>query len=192
MKGQLMDLGRAFGDHLAPSLISAMVGFGKLTDRITETIDELRQMKKALAFYDADRIAKKGALLGKAVFGRDDDLKNLEAHDKVLEENAKAAEIRRAARAKKRLDDERAMRNGLIKEEDGSTKAAKNPFDKFFQQGVFMFSPSNITTLDIPSQQLAELIEIKRILANPDTQRHTHIEAARALRSIKEGVLGGK
>jgi len=191
LKGSAMDLGRAIGDAFAPGLLKVMGFLIKLTDKLTDFTDGMRDMIKVV-FDDVNETdALNTPLMGIVVSGKD--IKHLKEFNEMLQRQAEQADIKRAAKAKARMRKERDEKLGLIKEDEmGISKAAKNPFDKFFQQGVFMFSPSNITTLDIPSQQLAELIEIKRILANPDTQRHTHIEAARALRSIKEGVLGGK
>ncbi len=192
LKGSAMDLGRAIGDAFAPGLLKVMAFITKLTDSLTAFTDGMRDMIKVV-FDDVNETdALNSPLMGIVVSG--DDIKHLKEFNAMLERQANAAEIKRAKKAKDRLDKEKAERLALLNLNSGEAgkKAAKNPFDKFFQQGIFMMNPTNMPELHIPQQQLIELIEIKRILANPSTERHAHIEAQRTMRSIKEGVMGGK
>jgi len=90
---------------------------------------------------------------------------------------------------------DKAIRNAtsaakLLKEaESKNSKAAKNPFDKFFQQGQFMFDPLNIPKIDVQERQLTELQEIKFLLSNGTPVSARIVESGMsAFNAIKQGA----
>lgn len=159
LKGATMDLGRALGDTFGPSLQTAMNVVIGLFGVMTTAADKL---SGALGIDDS----LEGGALNDFVFmithplSNEKDLREFRANLKMLREGARINEEALAKNKRKP--------RGIVNVEDvsDSSKGSKNPMDKFFQQGQFMFDPLNIPKIDVQERQLNVLEQIASTLVS--------------------------